>query len=99
MPISAPANSADRPSPATDGVTANLARKAGMAGPYRDWRTPMTTNPAQLPVSATRVSGRSSAGAGRRGTVPVCRATGLASALGCQRTTGVVSARHTIARG
>ncbi len=68
MPISAPVKSADRPSPATAGVTPNLARKAGMAGPYRACSPPMTTNPAQLPMSATRVSGLGWLSAGRLGT-------------------------------
>ncbi len=57
MPISAPAKSALRPSPATDGDRPNLLRNAGMAGPYRACMIPMTTNPAQLPASATVVSG------------------------------------------
>ena len=59
MPTSAPAKSALRPSPATDGVTPNRARKAGMAGPYRAWSAPMTTNPPQHPAIAGMVSGPS----------------------------------------
>jgi hypothetical protein len=42
-----------------------------MAGPYSACMAPMTTNPAQLPISATTVSGPDRFRAGRLSTLPV----------------------------